>query len=318
MYKQDKNRIESAVHTKLKELSIDDVSTGGTIEEAKEDPVAAVRKEIGKEHGQQTQEASGPPSYPLSRESSIGSICEGDCAVLDHKELSLVWTNHNRTDTELPNKIFVGSEKFARNRKGLTKFSIRAILNCTLATPNRYPNDKNIKYCNVHLADDDTQPIGKALPVAVDFLSNKVAGLNVLVHCTKGVSRSVAMFIGWLLASRRMPLREALMHVQLLRSSASPNMGFIKQLMIYERQQLNSTSLSVSDLVPCPLCLKVRYEWGQLSCGHRCCAQCCAEQPDDAQCAHCTYNETPDTSMEDLRLVTTVIVPLSEDLEVVE
>jgi len=65
-----------------------------------------------------------------------------------------------------------------------------------------------------------------------------------LVHCAKGVSRSVSLIIAYLLS--RHPLKfksfdEALMHVRTVRPQARPNIGFALALRQFERELVTTT-----------------------------------------------------------------------------
>lgn len=55
-------------------------------------------------------------------------------------------------------------------------------------------------------------------------------GGRVLVHCNAGVSRSVAVVLGYLMRSERMSYDGALAVVKSVRSCCRPNEGFAKQL----------------------------------------------------------------------------------------
>lgn len=56
-----------------------------------------------------------------------------------------------------------------------------------------------------------------------------------LIYCHSGMSRSVSLVLAYLLACERMSLIEAFSHVKKIRMFASPNPGFMAQLMSLER-----------------------------------------------------------------------------------
>ncbi|GMM37092.1 tyrosine protein phosphatase [Saccharomycopsis crataegensis] len=56
----------------------------------------------------------------------------------------------------------------------------------------------------------------------------------ILIHCSQGVSRSVAFTIAYLMYKYKLSLQNSLYAVQRKRSIAQPNIGFMQQLKIYE------------------------------------------------------------------------------------
>lgn len=220
---------------------------------------------------------------------------------LDHHDVSLVWRNEDGKEPG-PHRIYIGSEKMSRYRKALDKFGIRTIVNCTRGAENKYRDDPEFKYLKVELSDDNCEVLLDKLPAATRYIENDGDGEIVLIHCSKGVSRSVSVFIAWLIAYRGMSLRDSLALVKERRSLSNPNMGFIKQLMTYEKEQLGRTSLSMDDFLPCPVCLQVNFDSDYFSCGHRCCRSCLLKFPEGAKCAHCAYRDSEEEEEDETEL----------------
>eukprot|EP00747_Dinoflagellata_sp_TGD_P055458 gnl/TRDRNA2_/TRDRNA2_149550_c1_seq2.p1 gnl/TRDRNA2_/TRDRNA2_149550_c1~~gnl/TRDRNA2_/TRDRNA2_149550_c1_seq2.p1 ORF type:complete len:408 (-),score=51.74 gnl/TRDRNA2_/TRDRNA2_149550_c1_seq2:210-1373(-) len=59
---------------------------------------------------------------------------------------------------------------------------------------------------------------------------------RVLVHCMAGRSRSATIVIAYLMARRDMTLRQAIDHVKFRRPMIFPNLGFLEQLVEYEKK----------------------------------------------------------------------------------
>ena len=81
-------------------------------------------------------------------------------------------------------------------------------LNCTdeLRPRQHCPN-----YKQVRLADSLTQDLSEAIPQAVAFLKSAVdSGGRVLVHCQRGVSRSVSMVVAYLIMESHMTCEQAI------------------------------------------------------------------------------------------------------------
>jgi hypothetical protein len=60
-------------------------------------------------------------------------------------------------------------------------------------------------------------------------------GQAVLIFCQDGVSRSSALAIAYLMYAKRKTFAQANSFVQLKRSKAKPNFGFVKQLLAFEQ-----------------------------------------------------------------------------------
>jgi protein-tyrosine phosphatase len=56
-----------------------------------------------------------------------------------------------------------------------------------------------------------------------------------LVHCARGVSRSVAVIAAWLISRKQFTLADSLTLIRKARPEASPNLGFIASLRALEK-----------------------------------------------------------------------------------
>jgi predicted protein tyrosine phosphatase len=72
---------------------------------------------------------------------------------------------------------------------------------------------------------------------AYDFISTAVrSGHGVLIHCARGVSRSVAVALAYLIREHGLPLADAYVRVRSVRPQAKPNANFLRQLVAYEKR----------------------------------------------------------------------------------
>ena len=73
-----------------------------------------------------------------------------------------------------------------------------------------------------------------------EWLDERVVrqGLNVVIHCAAGGSRSAAFVCLYLMHAARMTCKQALEYMQARRSNVCPNWGFLKQLIEWERTEI--------------------------------------------------------------------------------
>lgn len=131
--------------------------------------------------------------------------------------------------------IRISGSSVAQNKSQLAALGITHILNCAGSScPNYYPSA--FTYCTLDLFDSDTQDVTNFAYVIIDFLeSARRAGGNALVHCLKGVSRSVAAVCLYLMWRDKVPTSVALKRVKESRPQANPNSAFLIQLEAWDR-----------------------------------------------------------------------------------
>ncbi len=61
---------------------------------------------------------------------------------------------------------------------------------------------------------------------------------NLFVHCQMGKSRSVSFIIAYLMKCQKMKLNDAYLYVKKLRRIAFPNIGFMRELIEFEKHLL--------------------------------------------------------------------------------
>ena len=103
----------------------------------------------------------------------------------------------------------------------------------------------------LNLIDSPLQSLERVLDsILPEMRRARDSGINVLVNCTVGMSRSTAVILGHLMdpQGENMPLLDAWRHVKSRRSLAFPNVGFLVQLMRYEKKVRGTSSVPL-DLV---------------------------------------------------------------------
>jgi protein-tyrosine phosphatase len=83
--------------------------------------------------------------------------------------------------------------------------------------------------------------IGSYFQDCIQFIDQAIAARGaVLVHCLAGISRSATVVIAYMMASQRLTLLKATVHVKARRHWANPNPGFVSQLRRFESDLASS------------------------------------------------------------------------------
>ncbi|KAI0345454.1 phosphatases II [Trametopsis cervina] len=93
------------------------------------------------------------------------------------------------------------------------------------------------------ILDSTTADLKPHLEATVRWIDERLRrGVNVLVHCQQGVSRSSAVVIAYLIYTHNMSYDAAFDLVKRKRACVKPNSGFVKALQEWERQWRPPTS----------------------------------------------------------------------------
>lgn len=191
---------------------------------------------------------------------------EEDLDVKEARRLySTMFGNLLNDDTQTPSVIienlYLGSAPDARHLDKLQRHSIKYVLNMTGSTS--YPSDFFITSGYSHVVvllidahDQDNYDITAHFPAALNFIHKSLQARNgaVLVHCAAGerdsereasdlllslnigVSRSATVVAAYLMVTLQMSASEAILRVHQARPCVCPNMGFLQQLLRFERK----------------------------------------------------------------------------------
>ena len=95
-----------------------------------------------------------------------------------------------------------------------------------------------LAYLPLWLQDCPGEDLTSRLPAFLDWVTAAhAAGGCVLVHCSQGVSRSVALCCAWLMWRDGLSYEAASARLKAVRAVASPNMGFACQLMLWAKRR---------------------------------------------------------------------------------
>ncbi|XP_048137750.1 dual specificity protein phosphatase 1 isoform X2 [Rhodamnia argentea] len=149
---------------------------------------------------------------------------------------------NGRRMCQIEEGLFLGSNRGASNKDGLKSLNVTHILTVANLAP-AFPND--FVYKEINVKDSEDTHIQQHFEECISFIDEaRRQGGSILVHCYKGVSRSVTVVAAYLMKRRGMRLSQALEHIKTRRPQAAPNSGFMVQLQEFESSLNNATTIS--------------------------------------------------------------------------
>ncbi|OHT07034.1 Dual specificity phosphatase, catalytic domain containing protein [Tritrichomonas foetus] len=131
----------------------------------------------------------------------------------------------------IDNKIFISGEKVAQNSEILHSKGITHIINCACHMIN---SATGFIQLDLPMSDGGDENLFSWIFKAVSFIKNAFnenTNNKILIHCIEGVSRSVAICIGYLIITRKCDYDKAFQLVRSRRRVASPHPKFMAQLI---------------------------------------------------------------------------------------
>ena len=118
----------------------------------------------------------------------------------------------------------------------LETYGIRAVVSLT-DLPVKWNVHPDIRHLHYPVLDYPTTQLKPYFDEAASFIEECLKeGRGIFVHCHMGISRSTTMLIAYYMKCRGMTLQHAIQRIQSSRSFSLPNIGFIKQLVLYEKE----------------------------------------------------------------------------------
>ncbi len=111
------------------------------------------------------------------------------------------------------------------------------------------PLKSEVRVISIDLPDDRTEKLHLDSVLEIIEKSLKLGNGRTLVHCNAGVSRSSSFVLAYLIETGGMTLREALDHMNKIRQGiyTHPNIGFLFQLLQFERRIHGKNSMTLMD-----------------------------------------------------------------------
>ena len=154
------------------------------------------------------------------------------------------YVNNTFSASEITDRLFVGDLASASNSCAMKAQGITHIVSVFNGTFELFPNE--FKFKAIHVNDDPWVDIGKYFDESNAFIENAMntSGTKVMIHCQRGVSRSVTLMMAYILLKmnqiKQIPQAEItkvittlLCRIKEHRPIALPNDGFIESLRIF-------------------------------------------------------------------------------------
>ncbi|PWN43118.1 phosphatases II, partial [Ceraceosorus guamensis] len=148
----------------------------------------------------------------------------------------------------LPGFLFLGPDIATTSEAEhlVSDLGVRRILNCALEIEegggkHLALNEGRLgieKYRKIPLKDTvEAEDVQSHIDEACTFLDDaRLYGTPTYVHCKAGKSRSVLVVMAYLIHHLGWPLSQAYSHVVARRRTVSPNLGFVAELMAFEKR----------------------------------------------------------------------------------
>eukprot|EP00998_Keelungia_sp_KM082_P007569 NODE_3765_length_854_cov_55.445667_g3742_i0.p1 GENE.NODE_3765_length_854_cov_55.445667_g3742_i0~~NODE_3765_length_854_cov_55.445667_g3742_i0.p1 ORF type:complete len:210 (+),score=20.35 NODE_3765_length_854_cov_55.445667_g3742_i0:74-703(+) len=132
----------------------------------------------------------------------------------------------------VPHLLYLGTSADASNVPLLRTHNIKYVLNTAKECELSLPSD--MRLLQFPLEDNSDAPISAYFEEAFHFIEEaRSAGVGVLVHCRRGISRSAAITIAYLMRRDGYRFDLAFEYVKRKRDVINPNLGFVLALEQY-------------------------------------------------------------------------------------
>ena len=165
------------------------------------------------------------PTLPVLKLSNVRE--ELNTSVLSFQSLTpYTVDNYREIAVEIVPGLFLSGFGVACNEKLLTAMKVDTIINLVKGLPNKFPS--KINYINFSLKDDGDLGNGQILTDVISSIEDNLdKNKRVLVHCRKGISRSPAAIIGFLIKHKGFKMDQAFEFVRSKKRDIDPNFGFL-------------------------------------------------------------------------------------------
>jgi protein phosphatase slingshot len=224
-------------------VEVVEISTVSTTENDKTTPA-----QVEEGSAEENKEAEGENQAKKTKQKPTGEKKELDPAkmknLMTHIKaiMGMQYMRNDGVPAEILPGFYLGSIGAAFNRKVLQEASVGHILCCCDNVKEAFPNV--FKYRMLKLLDRADEDITRYFDETAEYIHEILSkGEKVLVHCFAGKSRSTTIMISYLIKYHKMTVNQALQTIREKRPVAQPNMGFLKQLRLYEKKILQESNV---------------------------------------------------------------------------
>ena len=130
-------------------------------------------------------------------------------------------------------RLYIGTETAARNGSLMASLGITHIVN--LSEDDKFAEFRGFEYYTVKMSDSVFEDLTDDFWKGVDIIADAInSGGCVLVHCRRGISRSAAMCVAYLMQARKLSFDSAFSLLKQQRPAVNINPGFVEQLKAKE------------------------------------------------------------------------------------
>lgn len=127
--------------------------------------------------------------------------------------------------------LYLGNAKDSVNYDFLCQKNIRYILNTTKEVDSPESPLKGFHFLKLNLEDNSDAPIRQHFASTSQFIEDaRKQNAGVLVHCRRGISRSAAIVIAYVMSYQKVSFEDAFDFVKQRRAIINPNLGFVLAL----------------------------------------------------------------------------------------
>ena len=151
--------------------------------------------------------------------------------------------------------VYISDVKYARNMAKLSELSVTHVLTLLPTSVGVCVEYAAAGVVQLVIDAHDTYSFSLAPHYAkiCKFIAQGRSNGGVLVHCAKGISRSVSAVLIYLMMEQGMTLADAYKLVREKRSVARPNLGFMKQLQALDQKLTDQMNTNKVQIAPQPL-----------------------------------------------------------------
>nr|XP_039259818.1 serine/threonine/tyrosine-interacting-like protein 1 [Styela clava] len=148
----------------------------------------------------------------------------------------------------LPSILYIGTKDQACSKTVHKDLKIQAHLNMSHSTDAFFTEEDKSTYLQIPIEDNCEADFSSNIPRILDFIANNRKTLRtMLVWSDRGISRSAAACIAYLMTYYKWPLKDAWRHIKTCKFTVRPNRGLVRQLSDYEEKLHENRMTNVDD-----------------------------------------------------------------------